>query len=154
MGRQRRVKARGENCQPEEREPQKHAGPRQGDRGVAGLRLAEGGDAVGDRLDAGQRDRPRREGLHQGVEGDPGDEGAVASEVVELSPVDRKRVKASGERAEESVDDQRRQRDHIGVHGHGEQPARLLQAPEVDQHDERDQTDAERNGVAPEGRDG
>ena len=65
----------------EEQTAEDRAHPDERDRRVARLVALEGGNAVGDRLDPGERDRAGREPAHQSEQSERPDPGGVELEV-------------------------------------------------------------------------
>lgn len=109
-------------------------------RGVAALRLAEGGDAVADRLDAGERGAAGGEGAQQQeAEGESGEALVLGSDLQVGGG--RPHGVAEDEAAEGAPGDEGEDPGHEDVGGDGEEAARLLDAAEVhegEQHDDGD----------------
>jgi hypothetical protein len=120
---------------------------RQRRRGVPALGLAEGRDAVGDRLDAGQGRAAGREGpQRQEGEREPGQAGVLLlGQHLVVGALGPRRV--TGGRLEQPVDDHRADAQHEPVRGHGEGPARLLDAAQVHRRQERDAQQGQRDAV-------
>ena len=125
-----------EDRDPEEETAEKQAHHQDGRGCVLRFRLAKRGNAVGNSFDTGKGDRARREAAQQNEEAE-----RAADLVGALEPL---RVEGHGldvaeVRAVEPVEHQRADGGDVEVGRHGEDGARLLQAPQVGQGDHGDE---------------
>ena len=131
-----RVEAVGEHGHAEEQGAEDRAHPRHGRGRVLRLGRPEGGHPVGDGLDPGEGDRPRREPPQD--QKDP-ERPAGEAAALEVALVERHRRQVAQVAACQPVSHQHGEDDDVGVHGDGEHRARGPHAAEVGDGDDGDQ---------------
>jgi hypothetical protein len=149
----RRAELDRQEGDPEEQERHDERHRDQGPLGVAGLRLAERGHAVGDRLHAGEGGRPGREGVQEQEEGDRRQLAAGAGQLGGLLVRVLDRTEA-GEHPVAAVADDPAEAHDVHVGGDGEDAAGLTDAAEVPPQQHQDEGGGDRHPVVAQRLDG
>ena len=149
------VHVRGEEREAEEHRPEGRAHDDEGGAGVAPLRGPKRGNAVRDRLDAGDRGTTRREGAEHDEQRRPGEPAAPGvPDGHETGLVQRLHGKVAEEHLADADPEQRHHAADEEVGGQREHPTRLPHAPQVPERDEHDEEHGDRHRVGGEaGRD-